>query len=179
MNKKDRSLEEVDILKILIYSFTFVVICVVLILFLIVPFLKDYKINYSRLAKQEIQNTKAINELKNLEETIENFKKTNKIRLMQINSDFSQDDFVKFMQNYFDDIKIKSIPIKQDKIYLKYQFNVQVKIKSPQAFYSFLNDLQKYQNLVEINTPVSFSANQKYINLNFKVNVFFAKAIEK
>ncbi|WP_291951293.1 hypothetical protein [Campylobacter sp.] len=179
MNKKDRSLEEVDTLKILIYSFSFIIICVILILFLIVPFLKDYKINYSRLVRQEAQNTKVLNELKGLEEVIKNFQKTNQMRLTQINNEFSQDAFIKFMQNYFDDIKIQSVSIAPGQMYLKYQFNMQVKIKTPQAFYSFLGDLQKYQNVIEITTPVVFSVNQKYIDLNFKVKVFFAKAIEK
>ncbi|EGK8129363.1 hypothetical protein IO384_001029, partial [Campylobacter lari] len=77
MNKKDKSLEEADILKILIYSFSFVALCAILILFLIVPFLKDYKIEHSRLAAQQIQNTKALNELQALEKVIRDFQSTN------------------------------------------------------------------------------------------------------
>ncbi|MBF7046747.1 hypothetical protein IY804_01425, partial [Campylobacter volucris] len=52
-------------------------------------------------------------------------------------------------------------------------------IKNPQAFYSFLNDLQKYKNLVEIDSPVEFKSKEKYIELKFNANVFYAKAIEK
>lgn len=179
MNKKDRSLEEVDILKILIFSFSFIVICAVLILFLIVPFLKDYKLTHSKLARQEIQNTKASNELESLEKIITSFQNTNQTRLAQINSEFSTKDFLKFMQNYFEEVQFKSVPISKPKDYLKYKFSIEAKIKNPQAFYSFLNDLQKYKNLVEIDSPVEFKSKEKYIELKFNANVFYAKAIEK
>ncbi|WP_139451625.1 hypothetical protein [Campylobacter armoricus] len=177
MNKNDKSLEEADILKILIYSFSFVAICAVLILFLIIPFLKDYKIEYSRLAKQQIQNTKALNELQAIENVIAKFQNTYKQNLSQINTDFSQKEFIDYMKNYFDDVKINLIPIKIEQEYLKYQFNVNAKIKNPQAFYSFLKDLQKYKNLIEISAPVEFKSEGKHINLKFKIKVFYAPSV--
>ncbi|HEC1769322.1 TPA: hypothetical protein R1730_001586, partial [Campylobacter lari] len=97
MNKKDKSLEEADILKILIYSFSFVALCAILILFLIVPFLKDYKIEHSRLTAQQIQNTKALNELQALEKVIRDFQSTNAQNLAQINAEFSQKELMDFM----------------------------------------------------------------------------------
>ncbi|RKO65052.1 hypothetical protein CKA54_02595 [Campylobacter sp. P255] len=179
MNKNDKSLEEADVLRILIYSFSFVALCAILILFLIVPFLKDYKIEYSRLATQQIQNTRALNELKALEKVIDDFQKANAKKLTQINTEFSQKDLLSFMKNYFDDVKINLIPIKKEQKYLKYQFEANVKMKKPQAFYSFLNDLQKYKNLIEISTPVEFKSEEKHINLKFKIKVFYADAIQK
>ncbi|OCX43197.1 hypothetical protein A7X81_08110 [Campylobacter ornithocola] len=179
MSKNDKSLEEADILKILIYSFSFVALCAILILFLIMPFLKEYKIQYSRLATQQIQNTKALNELQTLEKVIDDFKKINTQKLAQINAEFSQKELLEFMKNYFDDIKINLTPIKKEQEYLKYQFGVSVKMKNPQAFYSFLNDLQKYKNLIEISTPIEFKSEEKHINLKFKIKVFYAQAIQK
>ncbi|HEC1797180.1 TPA: hypothetical protein R1763_000601 [Campylobacter lari] len=179
MNKKDKSLEEADILKILIYSFSFVALCAILILFLIVPFLKDYKIEHSRLAAQQIQNTKALNELQALEKVIRDFQSTNAQNLAQINAEFSQKELMDFMKNYFDDVKINLIPIKKKQEYLKYQFGVSVKMKNPQAFYSFLNDLQRYKNLIEISTPVEFKSEEKHIDLKFRIKVFHALAIQK
>ncbi|AJC85845.1 hypothetical protein [Campylobacter sp. RM16704] len=177
MNKNDKSLEEADILKILIYSFSFVVICAILILFLIVPFLKDYKMEYSRLVKQQIQNTKALNELQAIENVITKFQNTNAQKLSQLNADFSQKEFTDFMKNYFDDVKMTLIPIKKEQEYLKYQFSINAKMKNPQAFYSFLNDLQKYKNLIEVSTPVEFKSEEQYINVKFKIKVFFASSV--
>ncbi|EAK5848058.1 hypothetical protein BAY65_07415 [Campylobacter lari] len=179
MSKNDKSLEEADVLKILIYSFSFVALCAILILFLIVPFLKDYKIEHSKLATQQIQNTKAINELQALEKVIDEFQKVNAQNLAQINTEFSQKELLEFMKNYFDDVKINLIPIKKQQEYLKYQFEANVKMKNPQAFYSFLNDLQGYKNLIEISTPVEFKSEEKHINLKFKIKVFYAQAIQR
>ncbi|MFG5086296.1 hypothetical protein O8I31_00520 [Campylobacter lari] len=179
MNKKDKSLEEADVLKILIYSFSFVGLCAILILFLIVPFLKDYKIEHSRLVTQQIQNTKALNELQALEKIIDDFQKMNAQNLAQINAEFSQKEFLDFTKNYFDNVKINLIPIEKEQEYLKYQFGVSVKMKNPQAFYSFLNDLQKYKNLIEVSTPVEFKSEEKHINLKFKIKVFYAQVIQK
>ncbi|EAK9945600.1 hypothetical protein A0Y81_00540 [Campylobacter lari] len=179
MSKNDKSLEEADVLKILIYSFSFVALCAILILFLIVPFLKDYKIEHSRLVTQQIQNTKAINELQALEKVIDDFQKKNAQNLAQINAEFSQKELLEFMKHYFDDVKINLIPIKQEQEYLKYQFGANVKMKNPQAFYSFLNDLQRYKNLIEVSTPVEFKSEEKHINLKFKIKVFYAQAIQK
>ncbi|EEC4842039.1 hypothetical protein G5F52_000369 [Campylobacter lari] len=179
MSKNDKSLEEADVLKILIYSFSFVALCAILILFLIVPFLKDYKIEHSRLSTQQIQNTKAINELQALEKVIDEFQKVNAQNLAQINAEFSQKELLEFMKNYFDDVKINLIPIKKEQEYLKYQFGANVKMKNPQAFYSFLNDLQRYKNLIEVSTPVEFKSEEKHINLKFKIKVFYAQAIQR
>ncbi|EAJ5680797.1 hypothetical protein BXA13_00515 [Campylobacter lari] len=179
MSKNDKSLEEADVLKILIYSFSFVALCAILILFLIVPFLKDYKIEHSRLSTQQIQNTKAINELQALEKVIDEFQKVNAQNLAQINAEFSQKELLEFMKNYFDDVKINLILIKKEQEYLKYQFGANVKMKNPQAFYSFLNDLQRYKNLIEVSTPVEFKSEEKHINLKFKIKVFYAQAIQR
>ncbi|WP_261529565.1 hypothetical protein [Campylobacter lari] len=179
MNKNDKSLEEADVLKILIYSFSFIGLCALLILFLIMPFLKDYKIEHSKLAKQQIQNTKALHELQALEKVIADFQNANMQNLNQISTDFSQKELMNFMKNYFDDIKINLIPIQKESEYLKYQFGVNVKMKKPQAFYSFLNGLRNYKNLIEISTPIEFKAEEKHINLKFRIKVFYASPIQK
>lgn len=179
MDKNDKSLEEADILKILIYSFVFIAVCAVLILFLVIPFLKDYKTQYTRLNQQQIHNARALNELNAIEDSLKKFQKENSKKITQINAEFSHEEFMKFMKNYFEDIKINLVPINKTEDYLKYQFNVQASMQSPQAFYSFLNDLQNYTNLVEVTTPIEFKSREKYIDFKFKIKVFYAKAIQK
>lgn len=45
---KDKSLEELNILKIVIYVLSFITVCTALILFLLLPVLKDYKQTHLR-----------------------------------------------------------------------------------------------------------------------------------
>lgn len=45
---KDKSLEELNILKIVIYVLSFITVCTALILFLLLPALKDYKQTHLR-----------------------------------------------------------------------------------------------------------------------------------
>ncbi len=51
---KDKSLEELNILKIVIYVLSFITVCTALILFLLLPVLKDYKQTHLRKIRKQL-----------------------------------------------------------------------------------------------------------------------------
>ena len=53
---KDRSLEEIDILKLVIYVLAFLFVCLFFIMFLIVPSIKEYKKNLLLNKLHELEN---------------------------------------------------------------------------------------------------------------------------
>lgn len=171
---KDKSFEEIDVLKLLIYSFSFITICTGLILFLLLPILKEYK---EIVAKENIQNSSLVStnkELKASEDKLSLLRKENNISLEQFKRQFDVQNFVNFTKNYFQNVKIKSLDTNQSIPYLKEHLLIQANIKNPRILYNFIDHLKQYKNLIQIDYPLTLKADDKDIAVSFPVKIYFA-----
>ena len=169
---KDKSLEEIDILKLLIWSLSFVSVCVALILFLLLPVLKSYK-------QENIKENAQIALLKNEDlklnlskDKITNLQTENNKSLEQFKQNFNVKNFNAFLQKYFKNVKIEKIDIKESKKYLKEKIKISVSMPNPKNLYNFLDDLKGYDNLMRLNYPLLLEASKEGIETSFILEIY-------
>ncbi len=169
---KDKSLEELDILKILIYALSFISVCTALILFLLLPILRDYKHANSKANSQTAVFNVAKNKFNLSEEKISVLRTDNNKSLEQFEQNFKLSDFNAFLKKYFQNIKIQQLSISTKEKYLKNYLNIQATINNPKYFYNFIDALKSYDNLIKIDYPLNLKAGQEGIIISFNVKIY-------
>lgn len=170
---KDRSLEDIDILKLLIYVLIFIIVCLIMIFGFIIPNIKEYRViqsqNRSQLASvakvEQIYNGKndALNELKQKDRNL----------LKAFDTKFNKIKFSAFATNYFTDVKLQEIPSQiEDELYFRYELNVTSMVRTPSKFYDFIDALQKYDNIIKIEFPIKMRGENNKIHTTFNIRVY-------
>lgn len=172
---KDRSLEEVDVLKLVIYVFSFISVCTALILFVMLPILKDYKQTSARFFSQKAILDNVNNTLKFHEDKLNTLKIDNNISFAQFDTKFDKNSFKNFIYQYFNNVKITNLKIDNNEKYLKEKLQISATMNNQARFYLFMDSLKKYTNLIKITYPMVIDVKNNKIIINFKAEIYSAK----
>ncbi|MBZ7931577.1 hypothetical protein H2268_04770 [Campylobacter sp. RM12910] len=169
---KDKSLEELNIVRILILALSFISICTALILFLLLPVLKDYEqINLRENSQIGTVNSFKI-DLKSSEDKITQLQNINKKNLDQFQQKFDEKKFNQFLKYYFKNIKITNIKLQSQEEYLYKKLKIEGLMDNPKNFYNFIDALKDYDNLIKISDPIVLKATPKGIAINFSIEIY-------
>jgi len=168
---KDRSLEEIDILKLFIYILIFIAVCGILIFFLLVPVLKEYK-NLSLEQNSQIIHLAQTKEMLRMsEDKILNLRAENNKSLEQFEQKFNAQVFQSLLEKYFKEVQITEIKNPKEN-YLTHSFEIKANADSPNSLYNFLEDLNNFDYLVKINSPLLIKAVKEGIELKFNAKIY-------
>ncbi|MBZ7933968.1 hypothetical protein H2275_02050 [Campylobacter sp. W0065] len=169
---KDKSLEELNIVRILILALSFISICTALILFLLLPVLKDYEqINLRENSQIGTVNSFKI-DLKSSEDKVIQLQNINKKNLDQFQQKFDEKKFNQFLKYYFKNIKITNIKLQSQEEYLYKKLKIEGLMDNPKNFYNFIDALKDYDNLIKISDPIVLKATPKGIAINFSIEIY-------
>lgn len=171
---KDKSFEEINVVKILVLTLSFISVCTALILFLLLPTLKAYKELSIRENSQIalLNATKA--KLNASEDKLSQLRSENNKSLEQFQTTFDEKNFQVFLSKFFKKIQIK-ITKSQNEFYLKHTLLVSAYLDTPKNLYDFINALQSYDNLIKIDYPLNLKAQKEGIKLSFVAKIYAEK----
>ena len=169
---KDKSFEEINVVKILVLTLSFISVCTALILLL--PTLKAYKeLNIRENSQIALLNaTKA--KLNASEAKITQLKSENNKSLEQFQTSLNEKNFQTFLTLFFKNIKIKTLENAKE-LYLKHTLLVQADLASPKNLYDFIDALQNYDSLIKIDYPLNLKAKKSGIELSFIAKIYGEK----
>ena len=169
---KDKSLEELNIVRILILALSFISISTALILFLLLPVLKDYEqINLRENSQIGTVNSFKI-DLKSSEDKVTQLQNINKKKLDQFQQKFDEKKFNQFLKYYFKNIKITNIKLQSQEEYLYKKLKIEGLMDNPKNFYNFIDALKDYDNLIKVSYPIALKATPKGIAINFSIEIY-------
>lgn len=175
---KDSSLQEIDILKLLIYVVIFISLLVFFITVMIIPSIKEYK-------KLKVQNQISLINLGKIEQVhnahanaLADFRIKNSRTLNAIINGFDEKEFLQSTSRYFEAPSLAKLGSKSDDnaSFSRYELNITAQINSPQKFYNFVDLLNNYNNIVMLDFPVRMESKGEKINTSFDLKVFKSKA---
>ncbi len=88
---------------------------------------------------------------------------------------FNVGQFERYLQQYFLSLTLNKIATTEDAIYQRDLIDVQAKIASPVEYYRFINALNKFAWVVEIDGNQQFKGADDGIDTHFTLNVITAK----
>ncbi len=170
---KDRSLQNIDVTKLLIYVLLFIVACLVMIFGFLVPNIKEYKqVKYeSRMQIAASAQTQRIYDAKS--KALNEIKQNDKAVLDALESKFDADKFAQFASKYFTNVNLSEPKeaAKNGEISV-YELTVTGSMKTPAKFYEFMNALQSYENIVKIDLPIKMRKEAEKIDATFGVKIY-------
>ncbi|HEB9332862.1 TPA: hypothetical protein ACOS3E_000653 [Campylobacter coli] len=169
---KDKSLEELNILKIIIYVLSFITVCTALILFLLLPLLKDYKQTNLRKNSQVAIFNAAKAKLDTSENKISTLRTENNKSLEQFEQNFNLTHFQNFLEKYFKNIQATELKLDKKEKYLTHRINIQASINNPRRLYDFIDALAQYNNLIKIDYPMTLKASDHGIMVDLNVQIY-------
>ncbi|AXP08185.1 hypothetical protein N4T57_06185 [Campylobacter hepaticus] len=169
---KDKSLEEINLLKLIVFTLSFISICTALILFLLLPALKKYQqISLVEHSQLSILKTTQSN-FDFSKDKITKLKNENPKSLEQFKQNFNIDHFNIFLQKYFQNIKIQENKPEKKEKYLKSLLNIQATINNPKNLYDFIDALKNYDNLIKLDYPLKLQAAEQGINIYLALKIY-------
>lgn len=170
---KDTSLENIDILKLLIYVLIFIIVCLIMIFGFIVPNIKEYRMIQAQ-NRSQMANVSRIEQVLNTKNnTLNEIKEKDRVTLKAFDTKFNKIKFSAFATNYFSDVRLQEIPAQnKDEPYFRYELNVTSMVKTPTKFYDFIDALQKYDNVIKIDFPIKMRGDRDKIHTTFNIKVY-------
>lgn len=170
---KDRSLQNIDVTKLLIYVLLFIVACLVMIFGFLVPNIKEYKqVKYeSRMQIAASAQTQRIYDAKS--KALNEIKQNDKAVLDALENKFNADKFAQFASKYFTNVNLSEPEeaAKNGEISV-YELTVTGSMKTPAKFYEFMDALQSYENIVKIDLPIKMRKEAEKIDATFGVKIY-------
>ena len=145
----DKSMEKIDIVKLLLYLLIFLVTTFFMVLIVIVPNIKDYRASKTVYKKAFIHKARVQNVLADRDEEFRELNTQNRRAITSFVHKFSTDSFIKYAGKFFHEVSLIEVEKTQyKKEFLEYKLNVSSSLKSPSNFYAFLEGLNRYESVL-------------------------------
>jgi hypothetical protein len=169
----DKSMEKIDVVKLLIYLMVFIVIVLSMILFMIIPNIKEYRASNKVYKQALVHKMRVQNILDERNKEFNKLKTDNRRAITAFVHKFSKDNFIEYTKKFFDEVELKEIEKKgYKKEFTQYSLKVSSSLKSPTNFYLFLKGLNRYENIVQADFPINMESNATKISSSFTIRVY-------
>jgi len=165
--------EKFDIAKLLFYLLIFIVVSISMVLFVIVPNVKEYRASKNGYEKVLTYNSEVNKILQKREIVLRELKSKNVHISNSFEHKFSSESFIKYTNKFFTQVALIEINKKaHNKEFIEYELMVSSKLKSPTNFYVFLEGLNRYENIIQADFPIQMEANKNTIDSTFTLKVY-------
>ncbi len=169
----DKSMEKIDIVKLLIYLLILIVITLFMILFVIVPNVKEYRSSKVVYKKSLVHKMRVENILSDRNIEYSNLNSENIRAITSFMHKFSTDNFIKYAGKFFTRVSLVEVDKKaHKKEFIEYKLKVSSSLLSPTSFYVFLEGLNRYENIIQADFPIRMEANGTKISSAFTIKVY-------
>lgn len=169
----DKSMEKIDIVKLLLYLLVFIVVTLFMVLFLIVPNIKEYRSSMGIYKSSLVHKLRVESLLKDRDNELSNLSTENRRAITSFMHKFSADNFIAYSASFFSAVSLEEMEKKGYKEeFTEYQLSVSSQLKSPTTFYDFLEGLNRYENIIQADFPIYMESNSSIIQSSFTIKVY-------
>ena len=169
----DKSMEKIDIVKLLIYLLVFIVVTLFMILFVIVPNIKEYRASKVVYKKALVHKMRVENILGDRNIEFSDLNSENRRAITSFMHKFSTDNFIKYAGKFFTQVSLVEVDKKaHKKEFVEYELKVSSSLTSPTNFYLFLEGLNRYENIIQADFPILMESNASKISSAFTIKVY-------
>jgi len=148
--------KEVKLIRLLVGVIVMIVMLFMLFIFMAIPSVNYYKKENSRYLEVKAKYDATKNSHQDSLNRLLDLKSDNRRVIESFANSFDEEVFVRYLHSKFDDVEIvKSEEITEEK-FLRYKITVSTSMQTPMRFYEFLNDINHYSNILEVEFPISF-----------------------
>lgn len=169
----DRSLEKIDIMKLLLFLMAFIVITFSIVFLMIIPNVKEHRTLQTEYKRVLVHKTRVENLYLEREAELSKLKVENDAVIKAFKHVFTQEEFITYARKFFAEVHLTQITKSEyKKEFVEYELNVTSTLKTPTNFYSFLEGLNRYSSIVQADFPIHLESGKESITSTFKLKVY-------
>ena len=173
MNSFDRSLDKIDMMKLLIFLMVFIIVTFAFIFLLIIPNVKDHRVLQAEYKRVLVHKTRVENLFLERETELSKLKAENVHVISAFKHPFTQEEFIRYAGKFFAQVSLMEITKSEyKKEFVEYELNVTSMLKTPTNFYNFLEGLNRYSSIVQADFPIHLESSKESISSTFKIKVY-------
>lgn len=162
-----------SLINILLLTLGFIVFFFTFVVFFFIPAGKEYKkVNNAYVAEMFLLD-QAQNRHEETTQTLKELQVKNRSIILAYENSFDAHVFNRDYTRYFEKLQLTLVPTpKREELFDVYEVTTTSKISSPTDFYAFLEGINKSENIVSVEFPIHFVAQDKTISASFRMKVF-------
>jgi len=173
VNNFDRSLDKIDMMKLLIFLTVFMVITFTFVFLMIIPNIKDHRVLQAEYKRVLVHKTRVENLFFEREAELSKLKAENVHIISAFKHPFTQQEFVRYAGKFFAQVSLAEVTKSEyKKEFIEYELNVTSMLKTPTNFYNFLEGLNRYDSIVQADFPIHLESSKESITSTFKIKVY-------
>ncbi|MDD4505616.1 MAG: hypothetical protein PHE60_04505 [Sulfurospirillaceae bacterium] len=173
MSNIDRSLEKIDIMKLLLFLMAFIIITFSIVFLMIIPNVKEHRALQTEYKRVLVHKTRVENLYLEREAELSKLKVENDAVIKAFKHVFTQEEFITYARKFFAEVHLTQITKSEyKKEFVEYELNVTSTLKTPTNFYSFLEGLNRYSSIVQADFPIHLESGKESITSTFKLKVY-------
>lgn len=173
---RDRSLDDIDVVKLLLFSLVFVIATLIIVFGLIVPDIKEYKDVKLEYKSEESSYLKIKNTYDEISKELEDVRNENKRILGSFKHNFDEKRFVEYSKKFFLDVNLsKSKEEGMTQGFSTYELRVSTSFDTPKNLYDFLEKLKPYENIIKVDYPIELNSQGLLIYASLGIRVYNQK----
>lgn len=173
MNSFDRSLDKIDIMKLLIFLMIFIVVTFAFVFLLIIPNVKEHRTLQAEYKRVLVHKTRVENLFLERETELSKLKAENVHIIGAFKHPFTQEEFIRYAGKFFTQVSLTEVTKSEyKKEFVEYELNVTSTLKTPTNFYNFLEGLNRYSSIVQADFPIYLESSKESISSTFKIKVY-------
>jgi len=173
VNNFDRSLEKIDLMKLLIFLMVFIVITFTFVFVLIIPNVKEHRILQAEYKRVLVHKNRVENLFLEREAELSKLKAENVHIIGAFKHPFTPEEFTRYAGKFFKQVSLTEVTKSEyKKEFVEYELNVTSTLKTPTNFYNFLEGLNRYSSIVQADFPIHLESTKESISSTFKIKVY-------
>lgn len=169
----DRSLEKIDLMKLLFFLIAFIVIVFSMVFLMIIPNVKEHRVLKAEHQRVLVHKTRVENLYLEREAELSRLKIENANVLKAFMHIFTEEEFTKYAGTFFTHAHLTKVSKSEyKKEFTEYELNVTSSLKTPTNFYNFLEGLNRYSSIVQADFPIHLESDKESIASTFKIKVY-------
>ncbi|MEN8147304.1 MAG: hypothetical protein ABFR02_06775 [Campylobacterota bacterium] len=147
-------------------------VAVVFGFFVFTPKIKAYRALNIELQQNSIKLATAEKEFDGYYGDLQNLQGREKSIDIALHKHFDADRFENYLQQHFASCTVRTIVSEKDEVFQTEVINIRAKIASPAEYYRFIDALNLFEWVVEVNGVLQFKGEKDGINTHFALKVY-------
>jgi len=174
MKNVEQHQEEIDLTKTLLFILLTLVLTLMIASMLIIPDIQQLKVSkiHANRSLKILKSTRDYHEKISLENKQLQEKNRKVIEALRVT--FKDERVQKFGLEKLGRFEIShSNLVPHDQYFVRHELNASTRVESPAVLYEFIDAMNNYESLAEINFPMQINANEDYsLDIGFHINVY-------
>ncbi len=171
----DRSLEKIDLMKLLLFLILFIVVVFFLIFTIVIPKIKEHRVLKAEYERALVYKTRAEARFLERETQLNTLQEENDHIIRAMVHPFAEEELIAFAQKSFATATIT--PLMEENTSLPshvYELNVTASSRAPAPLYAFLEGINQYDTVVQVNFPIYLKLveKEKILMASFRIKTY-------